>query len=69
MGYVGPPLAVAFAEAGLAVVGIERDRVKVAAPEKGDSYVEDVTSELLCPLLSSGRLTAKDAPSALGEAT
>ncbi len=26
LGYVGLPLAVAFAEAGLSVVGVERDR-------------------------------------------
>ena len=42
MGYVGLPLAAAFAEAGLSVVGIEKDPDKVAALEGGDSYVEDV---------------------------
>jgi nucleoside-diphosphate-sugar epimerase len=53
LGYVGLPLAAAFAEAGLSVVGIEKDPDKVAALEGGDSYVEDVPSARLAPLLSS----------------
>ena len=47
MGYVGLPLAVAFAEAGDEVYGVEVDPVRVAALERGDSYVEDITSERL----------------------
>ena len=55
LGYVGLPLAAAFAEAGLSAVGIEKDPDKVAALEGGDSYVEDVPSARLGSLLSSGR--------------
>ncbi len=66
MGYVGLPPA--FAEARLSVVGIERDPGKVAALEGGDSYVEDVPSGRLAPLVSSGRLRATGDYSALGEA-
>ena len=66
MGYVGLPLAVAFAEAGLSVVGIERDPDKVAALEGGDSYVEDVSPARLAPLVSSGLLEATGDYSALG---
>src|SRR4051812_38026507 len=47
MGYVGLPLAVAFAEAGHDVWGVEVDPGRVAALERGDSYVEDITSERL----------------------
>jgi UDP-N-acetyl-D-glucosamine dehydrogenase len=47
MGYVGLPLAVAFAEAGDEVYGVEVDPVRVAALERGESYVEDITSERL----------------------
>jgi UDP-N-acetyl-D-glucosamine dehydrogenase len=47
MGYVGLPLAVAFAEAGDEVFGVEVDPVRVAALERGESYVEDITSERL----------------------
>jgi UDP-N-acetyl-D-glucosamine dehydrogenase len=47
MGYVGMPLAVAFAEAGHEVVGVEVDPGRVAALDRGESYVEDITSERL----------------------
>ena len=67
LGYVGLPLAVAFAEAGLSVVGVERDRAKIATLEKGESYVEDVSSERLHPLLSSGKLRATTDYSMLGD--
>lgn len=67
LGYVGLPLAVAFAEAGLSVVGIESDRAKVAALEKGESYIEDVPSERLHPLLSSRKLRATNDYSVLGD--
>ena len=64
MGYVGLPPAPAFAEAGLSVVGIERDPDKVAALEGGDSYIEDVSSArawpppLLGPAAGDGGLRA-----------
>jgi UDP-N-acetyl-D-glucosamine dehydrogenase len=47
MGYVGLPLAVAFAEAGHDVFGVEVDPVRVAALDRGESYVEDISSERL----------------------
>jgi UDP-N-acetyl-D-glucosamine dehydrogenase len=47
MGYVGLPLAVAFAEAGHEVFGVEVDPGRVAALDRGDSYVEDIPSERL----------------------
>jgi UDP-N-acetyl-D-glucosamine dehydrogenase len=47
MGYVGLPLAVAFAEAGHDVIGVEVDPGRVAALDRGESYVEDITSERL----------------------
>src|SRR3954466_2808022 len=51
MGYVGLPLAVGFAEAGHDVWGVEVDPARVAALERGDSYVEDITSERLQAVL------------------
>jgi UDP-N-acetyl-D-glucosamine dehydrogenase len=45
LGYVGLPLAVAFAEAGESVVGVDIDGRKIAALRAGESYVEDVPSE------------------------
>jgi UDP-N-acetyl-D-glucosamine dehydrogenase len=50
LGYVGLPLAVAFAEAGHEVVGVDSDAHKVAAVGSGESYVEDVPSERLSAL-------------------
>ncbi len=47
LGYVGLPLAIAFAEEGHDVVGVEADPRRVAAIGRGESYVEDVSSERL----------------------
>ncbi|MCX7708016.1 MAG: nucleotide sugar dehydrogenase [Anaerolineae bacterium] len=47
LGYVGLPLAVAFAENGFPVVGIDVDRRKVEAINRGESYVQDIPSERL----------------------
>jgi UDP-N-acetyl-D-glucosamine dehydrogenase len=56
LGYVGLPLAVAFAEAGLPVVGIDTDPDKIATLNSGESYVEDVPARRLRPLLAAERL-------------
>jgi UDP-N-acetyl-D-glucosamine dehydrogenase len=42
MGYVGLPLAVAFAEAGEDVIGVDLDPRRVAAINEGRSYIQDV---------------------------
>jgi UDP-N-acetyl-D-glucosamine dehydrogenase len=42
LGYVGLPLAVAFAEEGVEVVGVDVDARKVEALRSGRSYVEDI---------------------------
>jgi UDP-N-acetyl-D-glucosamine dehydrogenase len=47
LGYVGLPLAVAFAERGFRVVGIDVDASKVASLNRGESYVQDIPSERL----------------------
>jgi UDP-N-acetyl-D-glucosamine dehydrogenase len=56
LGYVGLPLAVAFAEAGHEVVGLDADARKVESIEAGRSYVEDVPDAVLAPI--AGRLHA-----------
>ena len=45
LGYVGLPLAVEFAEAGHVVVGVDTSPVRLAALERGESYVEDIPSD------------------------
>ncbi len=47
LGYVGLPLAVAFAEAGESVIAVDVDESKIAMIEAGESYIEDVSSERL----------------------
>ncbi|HEU4906898.1 MAG TPA: nucleotide sugar dehydrogenase [Solirubrobacterales bacterium] len=50
LGYVGLPLAVAFAEAGHEVVGLDADARKVEALNEGRSYIEDIPDAVLEPL-------------------
>jgi UDP-N-acetyl-D-glucosamine dehydrogenase len=47
LGYVGLPLAVAFAEQGCEVVALDVDPGKIGSISAGASYIEDVTSERL----------------------
>ncbi|MGH4035879.1 nucleotide sugar dehydrogenase [Actinomycetota bacterium Odt1-20B] len=56
LGYVGLPLAVAAAEKGFAVTGLDTDELRVKRLASGDSYVEDIPSERLLAALDSGRL-------------
>ncbi len=56
LGYVGLPLAVAFAEAGCEVVAVDVDVRKVEAVQAGESYIGDVSSESLAAV--SDRLLA-----------
>jgi len=56
LGYVGLPLAVAFAEAGEHVIAMDIDAAKVAAITAGESYIEDVHSDRLAA--AGARITA-----------
>ena len=47
LGYVGLPLAVAFAEEGHDVVALDVDRRKVDELRAGRSYIEDVADDAL----------------------
>ncbi len=58
MGYVGLPLAVVFAEAGFNVIGIDPDKRKADSLIKGASYIPDISTERLAPLVKSGHLKA-----------
>lgn len=58
LGYVGLPLAVEFARAGFAVTGIDLSEAKVDRVNAGDSYVGDVPSAVLEPLVRSGTIRA-----------
>jgi UDP-N-acetyl-D-glucosamine dehydrogenase len=58
LGYVGLPLAVEFAKAGFSVTGIDVSESKVARLNAADSYVGDISSAALGPLVESGKLRA-----------
>jgi UDP-N-acetyl-D-glucosamine dehydrogenase len=58
LGYVGLPLAVEFAKAGFTVTGIDISEEKVRRVNAGDSYVGDIPSSMLAPLVQSGKLRA-----------
>jgi UDP-N-acetyl-D-glucosamine dehydrogenase len=57
-GYVGVPLAETFAKAGRSVVLVEAQPVRVEQLNRGESYIDDVSSESLRELIDAGRLTA-----------
>ena len=59
MGYVGLPLAVAFAEAGDEVYGVDVDPGRVAAIDRGESYIEDISSERLQSVLGQLHATSR----------
>jgi len=56
LGYVGLPLAVEFAGAGFTVTGIDIDKKKVAALNRGESYIQDIPAAVLAPLVKAGKL-------------
>ncbi len=58
LGYVGLPLAMAFAGAGFSVVGVESDPLRAEQLMHGDSYIMDVPSETLASAIATGRFRA-----------
>lgn len=68
LGYVGLPLAVAFARAGFSVIGVEADPSRSGLLAGGVSPVEDVPTADLAPLVASGRLSVHSTSEALGGA-
>jgi UDP-N-acetyl-D-glucosamine dehydrogenase len=57
-GYVGMPLARAFARAGKTVVLLDIDAEVVAGINRGESHIGDVPSEELKPFVDAGRVRA-----------
>jgi UDP-N-acetyl-D-glucosamine dehydrogenase len=58
LGYVGLPTAVAYAQAGFTVIGIDTDADRAAAVGRGESYIEDILSSDLRRAREQDRLTA-----------
>jgi UDP-N-acetyl-D-glucosamine dehydrogenase len=66
LGYVGLPLAVAFAEAGSQVIGVDVSERAVEAIRAGQSYIEDIPSERLAAV--ADRIRVGTDQTALAEA-
>ena len=60
LGYVGLPLACAFAEVGFHVTGIDIDEKRIASLLGGKSYVNDISSKTLRSLLNKRFLATTD---------
>ncbi len=58
LGYVGLPLAVEFAAVGFTVIGIDVTQSKVDSINRGESYIPDIPTSQLKPLVESGKLRA-----------
>src|SRR5205085_1164380 len=58
LGYVGLPLATAFAAAGYPVVGLDLDERKVSAIAAGVSYIDDIDPAAFARLVEERRLRA-----------
>ncbi len=57
-GYVGVPLARTFADVGKRVVLVDVNPDRVDQLNRGESYIEDVPTEVLKPLVESGLVAA-----------
>ena len=58
LGYVGLPLAVEFAHAGFNVTGIDVQQSKVDILNTGESYIQDIPTDVLKPLVKAGKIKA-----------
>ncbi|HEY5388042.1 MAG TPA: NAD(P)-binding domain-containing protein, partial [Thermoleophilia bacterium] len=58
LGYVGLPLAMVFAEAGIEVVGIEAVAERCDEVNAGRSYIQDISGEALKKMVDKGLLHA-----------
>src|SRR4029079_12176143 len=68
IGYVGLPLVVEFARAGFTVTGYDKDHEKIRLLALGESYIGDIPSSALKPLVDAGKLRASADPDVLGSA-
>lgn len=64
-GYVGLPLALAAAQSGYEVTGIDINPEKIQTLANGKSFIEDIPSRILKELLDSGRYSPKNTFEAL----
>ncbi len=58
LGYVGLPLAVNFAEAGVKVIGFDKSKEKVDKINHGDNYIKDIRDAVLREVVDKVNLKA-----------
>jgi UDP-N-acetyl-D-glucosamine dehydrogenase len=58
LGYVGLPLAVNFAEAGVKVIGFDKSEAKVNKINSGENYIKDIRDAVLREVVDKITLTA-----------
>ncbi|MCE7935981.1 MAG: nucleotide sugar dehydrogenase [Chlorobi bacterium CHB2] len=58
LGYVGLPLAVEFANAGIPTLGIDVDPEKIATLNRGENYIQDLDTAVVGAVLQNGTLRA-----------
>ena len=68
LGYVGLPVAVAFAEAGFHVIGVDADQDRTRHINDASSYLHDVPDERIAQARGSGRLRASTSYRSLAKA-
>lgn len=67
LGYAGLPLAVAFAEAGFDVVGIDLQSARVDALNRGESYIGDIPAQRVASLVRGNTFRATTDYAALAD--
>ncbi len=68
LGYVGLPLARAFVDAGVRVLGFDIDRAKIDALSRGENYLRHLGATFASDLAATGRFAATADFARLGEA-
>jgi UDP-N-acetyl-D-glucosamine dehydrogenase len=68
LGYVGLPLSISFAESGFRSVGFDVDPERVSALNRGESHIDDVSSERVTAMVTAGRFEAASTPERLTSA-
>lgn len=58
LGYVGLPLAVGFAQAGVTVIGFDKSAEKVEKINRGDNYIKDIRDAVLREVVDNIKLVA-----------
>lgn len=58
LGYVGLPLAVNFAQAGIKVIGFDKSQIKVDKINQGNNYIKDIRDAVLREVVGNIKLKA-----------